>query len=92
MLRLESRCVVCAGPIVLGLLHIEHRGWKQLDIPDVIGMGMRNGDGLDIGRLEAKLIELSREGLWTMPVNGFRIRWRKPIWHCRHRIGNAGIP
>src|SRR5262249_62348591 len=42
MLRLKARRAALARPFVFGLLHKEHGLRKQLDIADVIRMGVRN--------------------------------------------------
>src|SRR6266478_7222408 len=92
MRRLEPRLVIGSGPFVFGLLYVEHRGGKHLDIPDMVGMGVRDRHRLDVGWGDAKLIELSRQRLWPAPEHGLRIRWRKAIRHGRDRIRYPGVP
>src|SRR5215211_8542598 len=67
VLRLEARAEWCR-PFVFGLLHQEHGLRKQLDIADVIGMGMRHRDVSDVTRLDAELLERRGERLGTAPV------------------------
>src|SRR5712672_4243302 len=92
MRRLEPRLAIGAWPFVFGFLYVEHRGGKHLDIPDMVGMGVRDRHGLDVGRRDAKLVELSRQRLWPAPEHGLRIRWRKAIRHGRDRIRYPGVP
>src|SRR5712671_2486098 len=89
---LEPRLAISAGPFVFSFLYVEHRGGKHLDIPDVVGMGVRDRHGLDVSRGDTKLIELSRQRLWPAPEHGLRIRWRKAIRHGRDRIRYPGVP
>src|SRR5882724_8819138 len=89
---LEPGLVIGAGPFVFGFLHVEHRGGKHLDIPDMVGMGVRDRHGLDVSRGDTKLIELSRQRLWPAPEHSLRVRWRKAIRHGRDRIRYASVP
>src|SRR3984893_13716611 len=89
---LEPGLVVGAGPFVFGFLYVEHCRRKHLDIPDMVGMGVRDRHGLDVSRRDTKLIELSRQRLWPAPEHGLWIRWRKAIRHGRDRIRYPGIP
>src|SRR5712672_1367699 len=92
MPRLEPRLAIGAWPFVFGFLYVEHRGGKHLDIPDMVGMGVRDRHALDVSRRDAKLIELSRQRLRAAPEHGLRIRWRKAIRHGRDRIRYPGVP
>src|SRR6266566_6892284 len=53
MAGLEAGLVIGAGPFVFGLLDVEHCRGKHLDIADMVGMGVRDGHGLDVGRRDA---------------------------------------
>src|ERR1700732_2919020 len=68
MVGIKSWRTVRSRPFIFGLLHIEHRLRKQFDIADVIRMGVRNPDALDIGWLDAELFKLSGERLAPFPV------------------------
>jgi hypothetical protein len=57
----EARRAVGARPLVFGLLNIEHDLRQQLDIADMVGMGMRDRHRLDVGGLDAELVELAGE-------------------------------
>src|SRR6266478_9199295 len=92
MLRFESWRAFDAGPFILGLLNVEHGGRKHFDIPDVVGMGVRDGYRLDVGRFDPELIQLSCQGFWAVPEHGPRIGRREAIWHGRDLIGDARIP
>ena len=82
MLGLKARCAALARPLVFGLLHIEHHLRKQLDIADVVGMGVRDRHSLDVGGLDAERIELRRQRLG--PLEPSRLRSRR-----RHTLGHA---
>src|SRR3982075_847611 len=86
MSGLEPRLVIGAGPFVFGFLYVEHRRRKQLDIPDMVGMGVRNSHGLDVSRRDTELIKLSRQSLRTPPENGPRIGRRQAIRHGRNCV------
>src|SRR6266849_11046318 len=70
---LEPGLVIGAGPFVFGFLYVEHCRRKHLDIPDMVGMGVRDRHGLDVGRRDTELIKLGGQSLRTPPENGPRI-------------------
>jgi hypothetical protein len=53
VIGIEARRAVGARPFVFGLLNIEHDLREQLDIADMVGMGMRDRHRLDVGGLDA---------------------------------------
>jgi hypothetical protein len=91
VIGIEARRAVGARPFVFGLLNIEHDLREQLDIADMVGMGMRDRHRLDVGGLDAELVELAGERFRPFHVEraigaGRALRRRgKPV-------GKAGIP
>ena len=63
MLRIEARPAAFGRPFVLGLLHVEHGLRELFDIADMVGMGVRDSDRLDVRRLDAKLLKLAGQRL-----------------------------
>ena len=92
MRGLEARFVVGAGPVIFGLLHVEHGLREQLDIAGVVGMRMRHRHRLDVIRLEAELFELGGQRLRPAPGDGLGIGGDKAIRHGGDSIGDAGVP
>src|ERR1700719_4712945 len=45
------------GPIDLSLLNQQYRGWKQVDIADMVGMRVRDGDKGDVRGLQVELVK-----------------------------------
>src|SRR5215510_11638042 len=90
MRRLETR----AGrrrPVIFSLLHEQHGLWEQLDIADMVRVRMRYGQVLDIGRLQAELLDLAGECLGAVPVR--RAVGAEPtVGHAGDIVGNAGVP
>ena len=58
MLWIKARPAAFGRPFVLGLLHVEHGLRELFDIADMVGMGVRDCDRLDVRRLDAKLGKL----------------------------------
>src|SRR5436190_9241098 len=92
MAGLEAGLVISAGPFVFGLLDVEHCRGKHLDVADMVGMGVRDGHGLDVRRRDAKLVKLRRQRLRPAPENGLWIGRSKAIWHGCDRIRYPGVP
>src|SRR5262249_10608616 len=79
-------------PLILSLLDQQHRRWEQTNIADMIGVGVRDGNELDVGGLYTKLLKLADKRLRPTPVGHSRIGRRLALWHCRDCIGHASIP
>jgi hypothetical protein len=62
---------------------------EQVGVADVIGVGVRHGEQLDVLRLHADLGELRARCAGKCIVE--RVV-RQPLWHCGHRFGEAGVP
>ena len=89
---LKRGVVVGAGPVIFGLLHVERRLREHLDIADVVGMRMRDRHRLDVGGLDAELLELALRASSAASRRRLRIGRRKPVRHRGDGIGNAGVP
>src|ERR1700722_3480754 len=57
----------------------------------MIGMGVRYADAFDVRGFDADLLELADKRLAALPTRP-AVFALKPVGHCRHRIGDAGIP
>jgi hypothetical protein len=63
-LGLERRLLVGGeGKVELGLLQQERRVGEHVDVADMVAVMMRDRDVLDVGRLDADLGQLARQGL-----------------------------
>jgi len=87
----EARRAVGARPFVFGLLNIEHDLREQLDIADMVGMGMRDRHRLDVGGLDAELVELAGERFRPFHVER-TIGAGRALRRRGKRVGKAGIP
>src|SRR6266481_10170080 len=63
------------GTIDLGLLDQQGRGWKQVDIADMVGMRVRDGDRGDVRGLQVELVKLGYQLLRARCVAYGRIDW-----------------
>src|ERR1700722_7713898 len=57
----------------------------------MIGMGVRYADAFDVRGFDADLLELADKRLAALPTRP-AVFALKPVGHCRHGIGDAGIP
>ncbi|BCM09735.1 hypothetical protein MAFF241647_40920 (plasmid) [Ralstonia solanacearum] len=84
--------MVGAGPFVLSLLHQQHRLREHLDVADVVGVGVRDRDIVDVSGLDAELCQLARQRFRPTPVDRLRIRRGLPIRQGGDGIVYARIP
>ena len=75
------------GPVDLGLLDQQRRGGEEVDIADMIAVGLRDRHEGDVGRLQLQLAKLRGQ----RPCPG-RLAHRRGDGPVRDRIGIAGVP
>jgi len=91
VIGIEARRAVGARPFVFGLLNIEHDLREQLDIADMVGMGMRDRHRFDVGGLDAELVELAGERFRPFHVE-CAVGACRALRRRGKRVGKAGIP
>src|SRR5215475_6569877 len=58
----------------------------------MIGVGVRDGNELNVRGLYSKLLKLADKRLRSTPVGHSRIGRRLALWHYRYCIGHASVP